>query len=296
VASSTPNHDTRAFISFCSADRGLAQRIQRDFNEAGCITWQFDISAVPGTDAWETILGRIEQSEFFIVLLSEAATRSSGVREEISSAHYYSLNSAFSRPRIIPLVLQDHVTVPRKIARLVRLPFHENTYDADLALLLRAIGIEASPFEAATALEVTSTRAYELEAEREAARYATSLIKNNETVAASFQELGARVEEWGGNFNVLPAKVITKSEEVVRSYTLNESKSAISSRGTSLHYTFWVFFGIWSKHSKGYFVRGNVVMQLDALQDRQFSDEYVLQSDSLRLRFEGFQTITATSF
>jgi TIR domain len=115
VTSLTPNHTTRAFISFCGADGVLAQRLQRDLEKSGCATWQFDISAVPGTDAWETILERIEQSEFFLVLLSEAATRSPGVKEELSFAHYRSLNSASGTPRIIPLVLQDSVTVPRKI-------------------------------------------------------------------------------------------------------------------------------------------------------------------------------------
>jgi hypothetical protein len=295
VASLTPNHTTRAFISFCSADRVLAQRLQRDLEKAGCATWQFDISAVPGTDAWETILERIEQSEFFLVLLSEAATRSPGVKAEISFAHYWSLNSASGTPRIIPLVLQDGVTVPRKIAHLVRLPFHEKTYDADLPLLVRALGIEASPFGDATALEVTSTRAYEFEADTEAARYATSLIKNNEEVAASFRKLAERMGEWGANFRVLPAKVIVKSEEVVRYYTTTEPK--VSGPATSLRYNFWVFFGLWDKHTKGYSVSDNIVMQVDASQDLRFEDvgdERILRSNSLRLRFEGFQTITAT--
>ena len=40
-------------------------------------------------------------------------------------------------------------------------------------------------------------------------------------------------------------------------------------------------------------------MQIRAWQDRRFEDigdERILPSDSLRLRFEGFQTITATPF
>src|SRR5205814_998786 len=111
----------KAFISFCGADRVLAQRLQKDLATAGCASWQFDISAVPGTDAWEAILERIEQSEFFLALLSKAATQSRSVMEEISHAHYYSLNSPSRMPRIIPLVLQDGITVPRKIVRSVRL-------------------------------------------------------------------------------------------------------------------------------------------------------------------------------
>jgi len=286
----------RAFISFCSADRVLAQRLQRDLATTGCDSWQFDISAVPGSDAWDAILERIEQSEFFLVLLSEGSTQSRGVAEEISHAHYCSLNSPSRMPRIIPLILQDDVTVPRKIVRLVRLPFRENTYDADLALLLRTLGMEASPFQTATALEVNASRAYEFEADREAARYATSLINNNQEIAASFQKLVASKREWGSNFGVLPAKVVTKSEEVSRYYT--SPGYASSGPAVSLQYTFWVFFGLMDKHTKGYFVPDRVVIQIDAAQDRRFEDigdERVLLSDSLRLRFDGFQTVTVTS-
>ena len=160
----------KAFISFCGADRELAQRLQRDLATAGCASWQFDISAIPGTDAWEAILQRIEQSDFFLVLLSEAASQSRGVTEEISHAHYCSLNSPSGVPRIIPLLLQGGVTVPRKIVRAVRLQFRGDTYDNDFALLLRSLGIEPSPFQTATGLEASSTRSYEFEAEREAAR------------------------------------------------------------------------------------------------------------------------------
>ncbi len=285
----------RAFISFCSADRVLAQRLQKDLATAGCASWQFDISAVPGTDAWDAILERIEQSEFFLVLLSKGAAQSPGVMEEISHAHYCSLNSPSGMPRIIPLILEDDITVPRKMVRLVRLSFRENTYDADLALLLHTLGIEASPFETATALEATASRAYEFEADREAARYATSLINNNQEIAASFQKLVASKGEWGGNFRVLPAQVVTKSEEVTRYYTSPGRPS--TGPAVSLQYTFWVFFGLMDKHTKGYVVSDHVVMQIDAAQDRQFEDtggERVLRNDSLQLRFDGFQTIAAT--
>jgi hypothetical protein len=243
----------RAFISFCSADRALARRLQKDLATAGCASWQFDISAVPGTDAWEAILERIEQSEFFLVLLSETATQSRAVMEEISHAHYCSLNNASGMPRIIPLLLHDDVIVPRKIVRLVRLPFHENAYDADFALLRRTLGMEPSPFEAATALEVSSTRGYEFEADREAARYATSLINNNQEIAGLFQKLTARARESAGaRFHVLAAQVVTQSEEISRYYTSPGCPS--SGPAVSLLYTFWVFFGLMEGHTKGYVV------------------------------------------
>jgi hypothetical protein len=178
----------------------------------------------------------------------------------------------------------------------VRLPFRENTYDADLALLLHTIGIEASPFQTAAALEVTTSRTYEFEADREAARYATSLINNNQEIAASFQRLVASKGEWGRNFRVLPAEVVTKSEEVTRYHTSPGCPS--TGPAVSLRYMFWVFFGLMDKHTKGYFVSDHIVMQIDAAEDRRFEDignERVLLNDSLRLRFDGFQALTATS-
>jgi hypothetical protein len=281
----------KAFISFCGADRELAQRLQRDLATAGCASWQFDISAIPGTDAWEAILERIEQSDFFLVLLSEAASQSRGVTEEISHAHYCSLNSPSGVPRIIPLLLQGGVTVPRKIVRAVRLQFRGDTYDNDFALLLRSLGIEPSPFETATGLEASSTRSYEFEAEREAARYASSLIANNADVAASFHKLTAHARKNAGNrFHISPAQVVTESEEVTRYH-------ASTGPGVSLLQTFWVFFGIMEGHTKGYVVSENVVVQIEASQDRRFQDvgdERLLRSDRLRLRFEGFKTLTGT--
>jgi hypothetical protein len=61
--------------------------------------------------------------------------------------------------------------------------------------------------------------------------------------------------------------------------------------------TFWVFFGIMEGRTKGYVVSENVVMQIEASQDRRFQDvgdERVLRSDWLRLRFEGFKTLAGT--
>lgn len=281
----------KAFISFCTADRTLAQRLQRDLGRAGCASWQFDISAVPGTDAWETILERIEQSDFFLVLLSQAAVESRGVSEEISHAHYHSLNNPAGVPRIIPLLLEEDVSVPRKIERLVRLPFHENVYEMDFATLQRSLGIEASPFDAATALEVTSTRSYEFDPEREAARYATSLITNNNDVRAVFEKLSARARGSGGaRFHISSPQVISQSEEVSR-YHVSAGPAV------SVLQTFWVIFGLMEGHTKGYVVAENITMQIDASQNRCFEDvgdDRLLRSDSLRLRFEGFQNMTVT--
>src|SRR5205085_10774146 len=104
------------------------------------------------------------------------------------------------------------VTVARKIVRALRLQFRGETCDNDFALLLGSLGMDSSPFETATGVEASSTRSYEFEAEREAARYASSLIANNADVAASFHNLIAHAKKNAGNrFHISPAQVVTES-------------------------------------------------------------------------------------
>jgi hypothetical protein len=109
----------KTFISYATPDIGLAQRLKEDLQRAGCDPWQFDLSAIPGTDAWTAILERIDKSDFFIVIVSQNAMTSRAVLEEIAHAHYCSVNNADGRPRIIPLVIEEHVTLPRQIVRAV---------------------------------------------------------------------------------------------------------------------------------------------------------------------------------
>jgi hypothetical protein len=73
----------KVFISYVSADRELATQLRADLETAGADPWQFDHSAVPGTDAWDVILDRISQSDYFLVLLSPQALESQAVREEM---------------------------------------------------------------------------------------------------------------------------------------------------------------------------------------------------------------------
>lgn len=118
-----------------------------------------------------------------------------------------------------------------------------------------------------------------------------NLISTVCEITGLFQKLTARAREnAGARFRVLPAQVVTQSEEISRYHTP-------TGPAVSLLYTFWIFFELMEGHTKGYVVSENVVMQLDASQDRRFEDvgdERVLRSDSLRLRFEGFRTITAS--
>src|SRR5207237_5739143 len=106
------------------------------------------------------------------------------------------------------------------------------------------------------------TRSYEFESEREAARYASSLIVNNADVAASFQNLTARARKNAGNrFHISSAQVVTQSEEVTRYH-------ASTGPGVSLLQTFWVFFGIMEGHTKGNVVSESVIMQIEGYSEQ----------------------------
>ena len=99
----------KVFISYVSADRELATQLRADLEMAGADPWQFDYSAIPGTDAWDVILNRIAESDYFLVLLSPQALQSQAVREEIDHAHYSRLNGPEQRPVQIPLILDDSI-------------------------------------------------------------------------------------------------------------------------------------------------------------------------------------------
>ena len=136
----------KVFISYSNQQEALARRIKKDLTKQGCDSWQFDISALPGTDAWTVILGRIKESDFFLVLLSKDSIRSQPVLEEISHAHYCSLNNRKKLPQIIPIILTRNIVIPAQIVRLVRLPFSKDRYTDGLARLMRAMGLEPGKY------------------------------------------------------------------------------------------------------------------------------------------------------
>ena len=209
----------KTFISYCAQDKELAQRLKVELSRSGCKPWQFDLSAIPGTDAWGTILERIETSDFFVVLLSKAATESRPVKEEISHAHYSSINNPGSRPRIIPLIIEEDVLVPRQIVRAVRLQFGELQFESDFERLLIALGVEDSPFGSATELDVTFSQGREFDTKREAGLYASNLIANNPHVSAIFHKLSANARlAAGGRWRMPSPQEIFWEEETYREH------------------------------------------------------------------------------
>lgn len=279
----------KIFISYCSKNSALAQRLKDDLSHSGCDSWQFDLSAVPGTDAWNTILERIEKSDFFLVIVSAASAASKGVQEEVSHAHYCSINDPNGRPRIIPLIIEKPVTVPRQIVRAVRLEFRETHYNSDFEQLLTSLGLTRSPFADATELDVTFTRGREFDAKRETSLYAESLIRNNSGVAAQFESLSEDVRrQAGGKWQLPSAQTIEWRGE-----TWRDSVQPQWTRKSQ--YTFIVIFALHFNYHTGYIAEKRVVVEVSAFQLIKYDhagEELVFHSDTLQLKFDGFRNIS----
>jgi hypothetical protein len=278
----------KAFISYCSSQEKLARRLKDDLSSAGCDAWQFNLSAKPGSDSWKEILLRIEKSDFFLALLSPDALESRPVQEEISHAHYHSLNSDEGLPNIIPIILADGVIPPAEIVRKVRLSFREENYSADFEALLRCLGMEPSPFATTMDLDVTFTRPREFDAKREATVYAEQLIQNHPEVSSKFNALEeARALKIYGRAALFPTETLLWKFETYKKYGQPHAARI-------LEYEFLVVFGIRWRVSSGYGMQERVVLKITAVLERWFDyvgDDFRLHSDMLRLKFDGFQTL-----
>ena len=188
------------FISYASSERELALRLCDDLKAIGADAWQFDQSAVPGTEAWDSILTCISQSDYFVVLLSSQAIQSRAVREEIDHAHYSSLNGPKRRPIAIPLILDDSVTVPPKLARAVRMAYRPSAHSTVVSGLARAMGIESTAplFAFASELETTHVSDQEFDVDREVEAFFSSLVTRNASVLEQYQALIAPTERAAG--------------------------------------------------------------------------------------------------
>jgi hypothetical protein len=283
----------KTFISYATSDKPLAQRLKEDLDRSGCDPWQFDLSAVPGTDAWNVILERIEKSDFFAVILSRSTAVSRAVQEEIAHAHYCSVNSPEGRPRIIPLITEEAVAVPRQVVRAVRLTFREQYYNSDFERLLSALGVEKSPFSSATDLDVTFSRGTEFDIEREAGLYALSLIQDQHEVARTFKKLSANARAAaGGRWNIpSPQTVMWEAN------TWRESRQPQFIRKSE--YKMLVIFALHCGFSSGYESTERVAVEIEAFDELKYNYvgeglDVVLHTDTLRLKFGGFRDVTSS--
>jgi hypothetical protein len=283
------------FISYSTADKGLAQRLKDDLTRVGCDPWQFDLSAIPGTNAWSTILERIENSDYLIVILSQSATTSRAVNEEITHAHYCAVNNSHGRPRIIPLILDEHGILPRQIVRAVRLPFSENQYNTGFDRLLRALGIEESPFSSATKRDVTFSRGREFDVEKEAGLYASSLIHDEPEIKAMFDKLSANARAMaGGRWQTPSPRAITWEAN-----TWRDARQPQLIRKSEFKIV--VIFPLHCGFHTGYEMLERVAVEIEAFDELKY--DYVgegdalditLHSDTLRLKFIGFRDLISS--
>lgn len=285
------------FISYASGEREMALRLRGDLEAAGADAWQFDQSAVPGTDAWDAILSRISESDYFVVLLSPQSVQSRAVREEIDHAHYSSLNSPERRPVAIPLILDDSVTVPPKLARSVRIVYRPTAHATVVSTIARAMGIEsiAPLFASVVELEMTLVSGEEFEIEREVEAFFSSLIERNPSVSEQYKVLAAPTEgAAGGRFK--------HGEITVIEWFVPDANWRFRDNGGKRHEELLflvrepLIFGV----HRGYMIENNVVAQVRAVLNAKYAEpkdgDFALTENSLTLRFEGFLASIPTTF
>lgn len=285
------------FISYASSDRELALRLRDDLETIGAEAWQFDRSAVPGTDAWDSILACISKSDYFVVLLSPQAIQSRAVREEIDHAHYWSLNGPERRPVAIPLILDDSVAVPPKLARAVRMAYHPSAHSTVLSGLARAMGIESTTplFASASELETTHISDREFDVDREVEAFFSSLVAQNASVVEQYQAFIAPTERAaGGRFR--------HGNRTVIEWFVPDAHWRFRDNGGKRREEILflvrepLVFGI----NHGYMVETNVVAKVRAILRATYSEpndgDFTLTENSLTLRFEGFLNAIPTTF
>ena len=278
----------KVFISYCSKDEELAQRLKMDLSDARCDAWQFNLSAVPGTDGWREILSRIEKSDYFLLLLSSDALLSKPVRGEISHAHYCALNSPTELPKIIPLILDDGVVPPPEVIRKVRLPFSLTNYQSNFESLLKSIGVDLNPFRDATDQTVSATQVKEFDVAREVARFADALINNNPEVAAEFSAIIGGVNERQARlpyYGTRDPQPVEWTTDLFRHRDLNQRWTVIKSR-------YFVVYQLLSKHSKGYDCDERIILAIEAFHKiyfQEIGDTIEVASANLTLTFRGIQ-------
>jgi len=282
----------KVFISYVDADRGLATQLRVDLEAAGADPWQFDHSAIPGTDAWDLILTRISQSDYFLVLLSPQALESQAVREEIDHAHYSRLNGPERRPVQIPLILDDSIKVPPKLVRAVRMAYRPSAHSTVVAGLTNAMGITSSPllFDDASEPELTVIAEHEFDVPKEVEAFYRSLIEKNSNLSKQYHALIAPTAAMaGGRFNMTHEQFFKREIAVLEWFTPDASWSYRNGVGRRDSETIYIVreplvFGV----HRGYMIETNVIAQIHATLHEDHLEPFVVSKSRLTLRFEGF--------
>jgi hypothetical protein len=282
----------KLFVSYVSADRGLANQLRADLEAAGADPWQFDHSAILGTDAWDVILTRISHSDYFLVLLSRQALESQAVREEIDHAHYSRLNGPERRPVPIPLILDDSIAVPPKLVRAVRMAYRPSAHSTVVAGLASAMGLNFGPllFADAAEAELTLTAEHELDLPREVEAFYVSLIQRNRDISNQHEALSAPTARMaGGRFNKTHERFYKREIQVLEWFTPDASWGYRNGVGRRDSETIYIVREplVWGVH-RGYIIETNVIAQIRAILHEDHAEPFIVNKSQLTLRFEGF--------
>lgn len=117
------NMSGRVFISHSSADKPIARQIASELRNKGIDVWIDEKDIVAGSSIGDAVAEGIEQSDYFLILISGKSVQSRWVHEEASMAFQKAMEVKFP---IIPIRL-DGTAVPRIIKHLKYIDFKPST-------------------------------------------------------------------------------------------------------------------------------------------------------------------------
>jgi len=131
----------KIFISYATEDLAMAGTLYRKLSAAGAFVFQFGESETAGKATWEEILASIRQCDVFILLVSSHSVHSRPVKEELSYAHYWHINTDEKNPsRLIPAIIERSVEPPPLIQHFTR--FDLTALETAMPRLLKQLGLE----------------------------------------------------------------------------------------------------------------------------------------------------------
>jgi TIR domain len=283
----------KVFVSYATVDLQLAQLVKHELDEAGAEIWEFDASAVPGTDAWTSILETISKSDYFVVLLSSSAVASRAVQEEIRHAHYCCLNQ--SSPICIPVILELGVQVPIQIVKEVRIAHSAEDPALSVQMLKKAMGLDSSGlFHDSIHIEECREATQEFRVKLEVADFFSRLVHHNPEIS---KEFNSRVqptrESAGGRFRYGD---LTVAEWFVPDYWVEFRHGKGQRNG---EYIFLVRQALLHGVRRGYSITTNILAKVEGTSHEEFVEDSTIQDDwklvksTLTLRFVGFRDTVA---
>jgi hypothetical protein len=131
----------KVFVSFSSNDVRIAEHLYADLVSAGAEVYQYGKSERSGVSSWEQVLTWINDSDVFIVLLSQSSLKSQPVKDEIDQAAYARSNSDGKKPaQLVPAIIESGVKPPILIERFATLDLL--VYQTGMARLLKQLGLK----------------------------------------------------------------------------------------------------------------------------------------------------------